>query len=161
MTGQRYYGHQPSGGYNNYGQFGGYHHQPPASYDYPPNQPYSNGYSNHHIPRPHDNFGRSQSDVHPYNHNQPPPGNYGRSQSDVHVHHQPTSYSNDSNEEAQRPEDSNDIASDKEVCMSTCKDFRLKKSCKKYNVKIGSIRCRCEWEGFLSFGKYCVAHIVG
>ncbi|KAL3078019.1 hypothetical protein niasHT_036902 [Heterodera trifolii] len=104
-TGHGNYG-QPSGGHNNYGQFGGFHQQPSASYDYPPNQSYSNGYSNQHIPRPPGNYGRSQSDVHPYNHNQPPPGNYGRSQSDVHVHHQPISYSNNSDdEEAQRPED--------------------------------------------------------
>ncbi|KAL3124472.1 hypothetical protein niasHT_003229 [Heterodera trifolii] len=36
-TGYGYYG-QPSAGYNNHGQFGGFHQQPPASYDYPHTQ---------------------------------------------------------------------------------------------------------------------------
>ncbi|KAL3078017.1 hypothetical protein niasHT_036900 [Heterodera trifolii] len=136
------YSNQSAGGYN-YGQSSGYHQQPPpSSYGYAPDQPYSYGYSQQ--PISHGNFGRSYSDVHPYNHNQPPPGNYGRSQSDVH---QPTSYSNDIDEEAQRPAaGSNKGFEERAKCYTTCKKVRTKKNCEKIDEMIGTTRCKCQWE---------------
>ncbi|KAL3125848.1 hypothetical protein niasHT_003007 [Heterodera trifolii] len=158
-----YYGQPSAGGFNNYGQSSGYPQQPPPSYDYAPDPQYSYGYS--HQPISHGNFGRSYSDFHTYNHNQPPPGNYGRSQSDVHVHHQPTSYSNDSDEEAHRPaagSKANEIATLRKDCEDICVGEKQRKCKRSVKLQQGtsSIQCRCEWQKNQKKGGECIA-VVG